>query len=201
MLKNKKKFMVFVYILCLSMGLPACKHHAALVVEETTTEEKPEESLKKGEMSDTEESIVVYVCGQVKCPGVYTLRPGARKAEAIQMAGGFTKNACQEQMNLAEKVVDEEQIVVLSKKEAEDQKAGEIEAKAEQDNREDTRVNINTADISVLQTLPGIGESKAERIIEYREQNGAFQTIEDIMKVDGIKEGSYEKIKDLIRTQ
>ena len=107
------------------------------------------------------------------------------------MAGGFTKEASQSSLNLAETIADGMQIVILSKEEAmavrntaEEQAAGLI--------------NINKASKEQLMTLPGIGASRAEDIIRYREEAGGFQCIEDIMKVSGIKDAAFQKIKDSI---
>lgn len=133
----------------------------------------------------------VHICGEVENPGVYELAEGSRIFEAVEMAGGFTKEASQSSLNLAETIADGMQIVILSKEEAmavrntaEEQAAGLI--------------NINKASKEQLMTLPGIGASRADDIIRYREESGGFQCIEDIMKVSGIKDAAFQKIKDSI---
>ena len=132
--------------------------------------------------AETEISTVfVHICGEVKSPGVYELPEDSRIFEAIECAGGFTEQAEESALNLASTVSDGMQIVVLDKEEAKEV------AKAEQE-----------ASVEELTTLKGIGESRAEDIIRYREEHGGFQKIEDIMKVPGIKESGFQKIKDSI---
>ncbi len=134
--------------------------------------------------------VCVYVCGCVAKPGVFYLDKGARVYDAIQLAGGITDDGDMRAVNQAETVADGQQIYVPFIEEGQGVAA---------EDGSDTRVNINTADISQLTTLPGIGESRAKTIIAYREEHGAFKDVSDIMNVTGIKEASYNKIKDLIR--
>lgn len=133
----------------------------------------------------------VHICGEVEKPGVYELAEGSRVFQAVEAAGGFTAEASQSSMNLAETIADGMQIVILSKEEAEAVQAAEEESAA-------GLVNINQASKEQLMALPGIGESRAEDIIRYREESGGFQRIEDIMKVSGIKDAAFQKIKDSI---
>jgi len=139
------------------------------------------------ERVNNENLLYVYVTGCVKMPGVYTLPKGARVYQAIDMAGGFTKKAKEDSLNLAEMVVDGQQIYVMSKT--------EYKASVKE---EDNLVNINAADKEELMTLPGIGESKAEAIIKYRETNGMYKRIEDVMNVSGIKESAFSQIQSYI---
>lgn len=136
-------------------------------------------------------TIFVYVCGQVVNPAVYELKADARVYEAIELAGGFSREADAAALNLAENMVDGEKIYVPS--------VGEQAVSAGQpDPKESSLVNLNTATKEQLMTLSGIGEAKAESILSYREKQGAFSAIEDIMKIEGIKEGVFNKIKDSI---
>lgn len=135
--------------------------------------------------------IYVHICGEVNNPGVYELTQGSRIFEAVEAAGGFTEEAAQASLNLAQVVSDEEQIVILTQEEAEEKARLEREQEA-------GIVNLNTASKEQLMTLTGIGESRAEDIIRYRQESGGFQTIEEIMNVPGIKESAYLKIKDSI---
>lgn len=135
--------------------------------------------------------IYVHICGEVNNPGVYELTQGSRIFEAVEAAGGFTEEAAQASLNLAQVVSDEEQIVILTQEEAEEKARLEREQEA-------GIVNLNTASKEQLMTLTGIGESRAEDIIRYRQESGGFQTIEEIMNVPGIKESTYLKIKDSI---
>ena len=139
--------------------------------------------------------IQVYICGAVVHPGVYTLPEGSRLNDAVLASGGFTEEAEETSVNLAAKIADEEMIYVYSK---EQMAAGEYVPMLPGSFQESGLVNINTADLSALCSLPGIGESRARDIITYREKNGAFQKKEDIMQVSGIKESLYQRICDLI---
>lgn len=141
--------------------------------------------------------ICVHVCGAVNNPGVYELPEGSRIYEAIELSGGFADNACKDYVNLAQSVSDETKIVIPTLQEVED---GSVFLQNENVNKADENglININTADVTKLCTLPGIGEAKAEAIINYRKQIGQFETIEQIMEVEGIKVGMYSKIQDKI---
>jgi competence protein ComEA len=152
-------------------------------------------ALKEDEPTGIEEckSIYVYVCGAVASPGVYELEFGSRLYEAVDMAGGMNGDADMTYLNMARKLTDGEQIVVYTQSEAAQIKESVVIAE-----EKSGLVNINTAGISELITISGIGESRAKAIIDYREKNGAFGSIEDIMKVDGIKDGLFSKIKDSI---
>lgn len=146
------------------------------------------------ESTDTEK-IYVYICGQVNKEGVYELFAGARLVELVEMAGGFSENADKTYNNLAMHLEDEQQIYIPS--------IGENLAKNSQitsiskENRGD-KINLNTATKEELMSLRGLGSSKAEQIIEYRNKNGGFKSIEDIMNIKGIKKAAFNKIKDSI---
>ena len=144
--------------------------------------------------SSAKDSIYVYICGEVKHPGVYRFSKDDRIVAAIKAAGGLTDKASAESMNQAEKMKDGQQITIPSKKQV---------AKKEQSNvateqSSSGKININTASAQELMTLTGIGEAKASDIISYREEHGPFSEPSDIMKIQGIKEGIYNKIKDKI---
>ena len=131
--------------------------------------------------------LYVHVCGAVGKEGVYALSEGDRIIHAVEAAGGFAEDADREAVNLAEPVADGMRIRIPSLTESEGQGAAQ-----------DTRININTASETELCTLTGIGPSRAADIVRYREQNGAFLSIEEIMNVPGIKDGLFQKIRDLI---
>ena len=163
-------------------------------VEETDVEETDiEEAVSSSDSRTEEELIYVHVCGCVKHPGLYALPQGERIDAAIRAAGGFTKDADQKSVNLAEILVDGTQIDVL------EESSDSVSSSTGRASGEDSRVNINEADQSQLTTLSGIGESRAASIIAYREEHGAFSSIEQIKEVDGIGDGIYQKIKDMIR--
>lgn len=139
--------------------------------------------------------ICVHVVGCVVTPGVYQLPEGSRVYEAIVLAGGFSEKADEEYLNQAAILSDGERIYIYSIEET--ATASDYPDKnVSQD--EEKLVNINTASKEKLMTLPGIGESRAESIIEYREEYGCFSAIEDIMKVSGIKDAAYSKLKKYI---
>ena len=145
--------------------------------------------------------IKVYVCGAVQRPDVYEISADSRIVDAVSAAGGFAIDAYPEAMNLAETVSDGSRIYVPTKEEVDalavvysDTGSGSGGTTSDSTGR----VNINTATLEELTTLPGIGDTRARAIIDYREQNGAFGNIEDIMQVTGIKEKSFSKIKDSI---
>jgi len=124
--------------------------------------------------------ISIYVEGEVVNTGVYVLEQGALVADAIEAAGGFTDNADRSCVNLSTTLKDGFQIHVY--------RSGEVPQK----------VNINTAEVWLLESLPGIGETLAQRIVDYRMANGYFQSIDDLQQVDGIGVSVFEKIKDKI---
>jgi len=146
-------------------------------------------------------SLLVHICGAVANPGVYELAEGDRICHAVEKAGGFTTRADQNYLNQAQKITDGMRIYIPTQEEtalaAEDillltddlQQAHASESGL---------ININTAGLEQLCSLPGIGEGKAQNIIAYREEKGSYTSIEEIMNVEGIKEGLFEKIRDKI---
>ena len=144
--------------------------------------------------SDTQTEIYVYVCGHVKKPGVYQFSADSRICDALESAGGVTKDGNAEALNQAEHMTDGQTLYVPGPEEEEAGKQAEEAAVAE-----DGRVNLNSAGKEELMTLPGIGEAKAATILQYREENGSFQSIEELMNIPGIKEGVFNKIKDSIK--
>ena len=173
------------------------------VAEEETSGNEDEEKASEPDVSPSENDapssrqICVHVCGQVVSPGVYYMSEGARIHQAVEMAGGLTAEADQSVINMASFVTDGMQVYIPDVEEAE--KEGLRPGITDTEGTADGLVNINTADAAMLMTLPGIGKSKADAIIAYRNDNGTFQSIEDIQNVAGIKESSYSKLKDLIK--
>jgi competence protein ComEA len=133
--------------------------------------------------------IFVHILGAVERPGLYALREGDRAVDALAAAGGFAATADQGQVNLARFVVDGEQIYVPV--------VGEVPATAP-GTTAGGKVNINTADETTLETLPRVGPAMAARIIAWREANGNFATVEDLMSVTGIGDKTFESLKDLV---
>lgn len=143
--------------------------------------------------------IYVHVCGQVIKPGVYQLSTGARVFTVIEMAGGLTADADSTSVNQAQVLGDGQMVYIPAVGEEWSGAEGGTSEDEALENDTDTRVDINTADLETLMTLPGIGQGKAQSILDYRQEHGVFSSIEEIMQVDGIKEGTYAKFKDMIR--
>ncbi len=136
-------------------------------------------------------SLYIHVCGAVARPGVVVVPRGSRAESAVEAAGGFLEDADTAYVNLAALLVDGQQLYVPTTEEA-------VLLQAQRPVQDNGLVNLNTADKDTLCTLPGIGESRAADIIQYRQENGGFKVKEDLMNVSGIKESIFEKLKDLI---
>lgn len=209
----------FILSICVLLSLCGCANADAAVFEDTDSEavlqtehiaveEQAESSqpdasgktqeVQSSEQEAAEEKVAVFVCGMVNCPGVYYLQEGALRNDAVLAAGGFAQEADTTYVNLAQTVTEGERIYVP--------KIGEVDASlesqtdTEQSAKEmgNRKIDLNTATREELLSLPGIGQSKADAIIEYRQTHGEFRSVEDIMLIDGIKEGVYKKIKDMI---
>ena len=160
--------------------------------------------------------IYVDVCGAVANPGVFQLAAGSRVFQAIEAAGGYLPEAALTCVNRAGVLTDGQQLYILTQEEMERQGLDPAEMAGASDGQmngsagtgqntgmtaqvqQDNRININTADETQLTTLTGIGATRAQAIIAYRQENGPFAAIEEIMNVQGIKEGTFAKIKDEI---
>jgi len=164
------------------------------------------ESRKTAEtnIQDSQQKYVVYVCGNVKNPGVYELLPGSRINDALILAGGALPGSDLNSINLAEKISDGQKIYIP--------KMGEVQSQSSLSSSTDGtaqetvsagegKININTATKEELKTLDRIGDKLAERIIEYRQNHGPFKSIEEIKNVNGIGEKIFESIKDFITVQ
>jgi len=167
--------------------------------------EETEGTVLNSESKAESEMVFVDVCGAVNVPGVYQLPAGSRVFQAVEMAGGFREDAERHLINQADIVSDGQQIRIFTREEARSMESqesvpGEASQKntGEEEARVSDQVNINRADKTVLMTIPGIGESKAEAIIAYRNIHGNFSSVEELMQVEGIKEKTYEKLKDKI---
>ena len=154
----------------------------------STTEEKASSS----------DTVFVDVSGCIKTPGVYELPYGSRIFEAIEKAGGFTKHADRALINQAETITDGMKINVPDKRDSEGSDSGEVHVSGNGASDAGTLININTAGSEELQQISGIGPVTAEKIIRYREENGAFGSVEDITNVSGIGEKTLEKMKPQI---
>lgn len=210
------RLLLILLIFMIFPGLSGCgKKEAEILLEE----EQKESSEKETEILETEkepepeitqppQDIFVDICGAVAKPGVYRMPPDSRVYEAVEAAGGLLPEAAGNRVNQAQPLSDGQQIYVPTKEEAE--KAGavpaegafpETEAGENSPVSENGKVNLNTADAAALQTLSGIGESKAQAILAYREEHGGFSSIEELMDVPGIKENTFLKIKEKIAVE
>ncbi|BCJ95642.1 hypothetical protein acsn021_32110 [Anaerocolumna cellulosilytica] len=158
-----------------------------------TANKSGEESIKNIE---DQELIYVHLCGEVKNPDVYQVEKGTRLFDIIKLAGGLTEEAAGEYVNQAAVLTDGQQVYIPSRAEVKDKSLYMNSQVASE--KDTSKVNINTADINELMTLPGIGEAKAESILNYRQEHGDFKAIEDIKNISGIKDSAFNKIKDKI---
>lgn len=176
----------------------------------TLADDSVSSNADRAEAKTDTSDVCVYVCGEVISPGVYTLSNGARVCDAIELAGGFTEAAAVDYLNQADYVTDSQKLYVPSQDEVNKlieegvsfpdgsaQTAGTGEKQGvNADNA--GKININTADISELTTITGIGETRAKAIVDYRTEHGGFKDTKDITNVSGIGDATYEKIKDSI---
>lgn len=181
--------------------------------EEPKEEVLEEQAELKMEEEEGTPMITIDIKGAVQNPKVYEVPIGTRIFEIIEMAGGTTPNAYTNNINLSKKVTDEMVIYIFTKEEFEtkiscsikNEYDGEITEEIIQkksiiqeteEEKKETKYNLNNVTAKELETIPGIGESKANSIIEYRTQKGKFHSIEELKEIPGIKDGIYEKIKD-----
>lgn len=214
MYRTKKKRILWFFLIVCSLCLCSCqKQGTEILVEDTvqkiSEEEEPkEDTVQKKETTPTKPAnIWVDVSGAVANPGVYELAEHARVFEAIEAAGGFLEEADTQWLNQALVLKDGEKIQVYTREETEELKSQGISAQNAEVQQESLfsggekssgKVNLNTATAEGLQEIPGIGEARAKAILEYRQQIGGFQNIEEIQQVPGIKGKIYEKIVDYI---
>ena len=185
---------LILFVLC------ACSQDTDIYLEEyekNTQNTETEVVVEETEGGEQSAICYVYICGAVENPGVYALPEGSRIYEVIQEAGGLTQEAEDTMVNQAQSVTDGMMIRIYTKDEA---KTNTAEGDGAGDSSKgDGRLDINTASVSELMTLPGIGSAKAEAIVSYRKEYGDFSSIEDLMKVPGIKEGIFRQMKEHIK--
>ena len=140
-------------------------------------------------------NIIVYINGEVKSPGVYKLEQDSRVGDLIKACGGFTNEANSYKLNLAKKLKDEDYIYVDKKLDNENL---QLQNGMQGETTENVKININSATKEELKTIPGIGDVMAQKIIDYREQNGSFSSVEDSKNIDRIGDKTLEKIKDKV---
>ena len=214
-MKKKHILISKIFITVLPVMLLACgsyqdkKDLNELLKEASRSEEKVTRPESEGpsalqENSDTSQcsseltTVFVHICGEVVVPGVYEVYAESRICDVLNLAGGFTDNAETRSINLAEQVKDGMMVVIPSLEQAEEELLKKEQQREEQERAQKGLIDLNNASLAELCTISGIGKSRAEAIIRYREDNGGFTVKEDIMQVSGIKVTLYEMIKDSI---
>lgn len=170
------------------------------LVDTKSTESINEKSENNTQNREDNSMTMCQIDGCVNKPGVYSFKKDDRIKDIVELAGGFTQDADTKSVNLAMKLKDEMKIYIPSKSETSKEQNNDTQSSdlvTIRDNNSSNLVNINTADSNKLQTLPGIGPSKAKKIIEFREKN-QFKKIEEIKNVDGIGDKTFESLKSLI---
>lgn len=183
-----KRIKIGILVVVFFLLMTGCKK------DETVVDAFAKKQQTETEKDTIEQKWYVQIDGAVNKPGVYPVTENTRVFEVIALAGGVTNKASLSNINQAAKVEDAQQIHVYTKQEIRKSKS----EKGEAGTSKDGKVNLNEADKETLLTLPGIGETKADLIMQYRAENGKFSGIEDIMKIQGIKEGVFRRIKDKI---
>ena len=189
-----RRLLILIWNIILVVGLCSCQKENAIVVtdDKQVASDEYGVDIATGVDAIAGNQVAVYVCGAVAYPGVYYLAADSIKEEALVAAGGFVDGAASTYVNLAEKIREGERIYFPYEEEL------GVDYSPISGITSDGKVNINTATLDELMTLPGVGESKACSIIEYRQDNGSFEDIEDIKNIPGIKDGIYNNIKDYI---
>lgn len=196
--KHYRFYFLYVYIsvmFLLSFSGCGSRQEADLFLSEERDVQEEIPSLQDREQEDEKKQLFVDVSGAVRFPGVYELEEGSRVFQAVEAAGGFLEHAFPEQVNLAGILKDEQHIYIPYEP---DSPEAILREKQTSGIASDGKVDLNTADLEQFMTLTGIGETRARAILEYRNSNGPFSSVEDIMNVQGIKEGTFAKIKDEI---
>lgn len=198
----KVKGSVLFVCLIIGMGLFWMSRQGEEVEEAATS--LAETTILPQEVEDkTTVSTVIYVDvkGEVHHPGVYQMKAENRVKDLVEAAGGFTPLADDQKLNLAQLLEDQMVIVVPKKGEEVNSELAQTPTPHKKEVEKEGKVNINTATVEELKTLKGIGEKKAEAIIEYRKQNGSFKNKEELMKVRGIGKKLYEAFEERVIVQ
>ena len=182
-------------------------------LEENNSNENKIEDKGNDDKNISVKEITVYVSGEINNPGVVTLKSNQRLSDAVKMLGGVTKKADMNNINLAIKLEDEMHYIIpkkgdksnVSNQNLSNNTTNMTNPSTSLDNQgnsstneQNSKININTAGIQELDSIPGVGEATANKILSYREENGNFKSIEEIKNVNGIGDKKYENMKDII---
>lgn len=190
----------------ISSPVPNKSGSSTQVNPKNTEGQKPMSGASSGQQAKLPEKIMVDIKGEVKQPGVYESKAGERVMDIVTRAGGLTDHADKSQINLAQHVQDEMMIYIPAKGETVHSTVGTggnagNAAREGAAGKNTAKIDLNKADEQALETLPGIGPAKAAVILEYREKNGPFKTIEDLKNISGFGDKTFEKLKDMISAQ
>lgn len=213
----RKHKLIILMIVLLIIGLMIISQDSSYEEEKIVNiENEVEENIV---LEEIKEEVIFYkvdIKGAVKTPGVYEIEKGNRVIDAINKAGGMLKDADTSTINLSKYLEDEMVIIVYTKEEISKRKEENIKIEyiekecvcpeikndaciEDIENGEQLQININTSSLEELMTIPKIGESKAKDIIKYREENGGFKSIEELKNISGIKDATYDAIKEYIK--
>lgn len=210
--QNKKIVIIVIIIIILIVGYFKTSKEDKIVEESQIL--NTSESVANTDENSIDSQIIVHIAGAVKKSGIVKLQEGSRIEDAIELAGGLSDNADITDINLAYVLEDGTKIRIPSKNDKDEQKeqyiiedsgleieGDEVSSNNSSNNDSKNMVNINKAEQSDLESLPGIGPSLATRIIEYRKENGTFNDIEDIKNVSGIGDSKFSNIKSYIKVK
>lgn len=201
-MRNKSKLIVFIIIIVVSIGGLVIKgyfnNQIYVLNEENQVEDNNQDEIKEDtEKQIVEKEITIYISGEVKNPGVVTLKNDKRLSDAVKLVGGVTNDADLNNINLALKLEDEMHYIIPKKGEIISNSSNSVSLDNNSTN-ENGKININTATIEQLDQIPGVGEATANKILNYREEVGSFKRIEEIKNVSGIGDKKYENMKEFI---
>lgn len=197
---------IITIIICLIIYI-AKNNDNTYVIENNMINNNTNNFISEEEKNEKEETVFIHIIGEVNNPGVVEVKKGSRIKDVIEQAGGLTENADIEKVNLVYEVSDGQKINIPNKNETKEDKLNEnnyVSTENENNviigemNKENKKVNINTATQTELETITGIGPSTASKIIKYRSENGRFKNINDIKNVSGIGDAKFNSIKDEI---
>ena len=209
-INKKQKIVLIIIISIITLGVAyytyIMKTNDEFNVEEQSLEVEKDTEEENNEVKEGKSKIIIHVSGAVVNEGIVELEEKARVADAIEAAGGVTEDAYMRDINLASLLEDGMKVYIPTKEEVMQKEensdyiigSNNIIGNNNVESKKSGKVNINTATKEELDTLPGVGESTANKIISYREENGKFKSIEEIKEVSGIGDSKFEQIKDLI---